>query len=528
MTKAHASYTRRAIDSLLTPQPLQSKIIQFLQWGVYAFQDTKTCSVFRSARKKILPYKEWQLWLSFFATFIFFLASPYLPGYTLVKIVGIIIFWESVFFVVSKDSLHVITHYLLSIYILLTAMEYKRRIFMYEVIPPSYPFYFQLADVCLFMLLLIILRKDTLKTSAFLPLLLLFFGIISISAFASMNLFSSFSFLLIISRGIITYIVLQNTLDNDQAIRVFFKALFFVSILICLFGITQYLSKNLLSVFYNVQHFDVTTPYFRITSAFGHPNQLAAFLVLAAIPASAFAFATFSPAIGVIAASLFTFTLILTFGRVGIASYFFGILLFLYLKGKILLSKDTIKIDYAIIPIILLCMILLLPALSERMRDSSLSETWDTRKNLIIEGSLIMEDFPFFGVGINAFGDFLRMQPYNLVGETIPFIHNELLHIGAEAGIFAMIILLFIVALPVLLAYSLLGAGENKRDLMSAALFCSVAAFNIFLFFEGVLFWDPFFHLFIAFMAILVTFKQNDSHSNPHSDSRDPKLSVSQ
>lgn len=260
-----------------------------------------------------------------------------------------------------------------------------------------------------------------------------------------------FSNLWLLLESWLIFLYFANNIKDRQTIFNIIVVLLLTGVLQAFLGLAQYASRGHLGleVFAETKSYNVmmagTEVVSRVSGTFGHPNNLAGYLVMLVLINLALFWAPLSPGVHLAlwpALSLITAALILTFSRGGWMALGFGGMLTLYLcflrwnRHRIL----SFLLALALLIVFVIGSVTLISPLRQRLflEDYGAAQSRIPMTQVALN---IIEHNPWLGIGL---GNYIFAAPdYDLTPEGISYefprpVHNEFLLIAAEQGLPAL------------------------------------------------------------------------------------------
>jgi len=318
------------------------------------------------------------------------------------------------------------------------------------------------------------------------------------SIFFSTKPLTSFAAWIILLTFSLTYFLIVNNLKSRKQLERIIKALVIATTLVAVIGIIQYYTG--LGVSYRLKYFsfDFLQQGYRVKSTMSNPNILAGLFVLA-IPLSLslllgnykkLHYASKTKTIGkdilmALSALAMILCLIFTYSRGGWIGLLGALLIFGWLKNK--------KFFILFLLSILLSTVLIggvrnrLESLTNIYFSSNIERLYGWQSAL-----KIIKDHPFFGCGLNTFQQIYPQYMAPQAKEMLAHAHNTFLQIGAEMGLIALGIFIWIFfTLFSHLWYTFKNIPERNLNIITLGVFSGFVGFFIHSQFDVVMDYTP-------------------------------------
>lgn len=296
----------------------------------------------------------------------------------------------------------------------------------------------------IFILRCIIVRDIKFRNTAVLIPFLLFFFASLLSLFNSVNMKDSIHGLTKVLRSLALVLVVLHSVEDNRSLRKVIYALLLGAAFICIDGIYQYfVGSDFLRGNLIVENIGLR----RISASFSGANDFGVYLVTLTPLAwvlSLYYLKSKQRILGIILAGFLTSCLLLTYGR----GSFLGLLVVCLIF--ILVKKDKFLIA-------LFCLFLIItPFIMPKSVKNWIKQVKSPLVILSNEDRIIMyrtaiemiKAHPVVGVGVNTFVDNYPKYKVPEFGFTTPdksYAHNSYLQMGAEIGIFGLVIFLWLI-----------------------------------------------------------------------------------
>ncbi|MEA3321204.1 MAG: O-antigen ligase family protein [Bacillota bacterium] len=279
--------------------------------------------------------------------------------------------------------------------------------------------------------------------------------------------------ILVSCTALISYVLI-----NQQSIEKILKFIIFTSTLVSVWGILQYVSgfhsffvsDEILqrwSVYGITGGDDLADEYHRITGTFFSPNTLGVYLntiiiLLFSIVLGGKYNETFNKKFVLIAISINSLGLFLTFSRTSWFSLLLAIAVILFLKER---KKFLISIFLLLLFFVVSLVIIPNEYWVTKLR---LDMGLGLRYYLWLDGWLIFRDYPIFGVGQGMFSNYYLNYVYIPSTYLFEHPHNMLLFMLSELGLFSIIFFTMFSAMYLTKLKELYSTLKNHRSLNSS------------------------------------------------------------
>lgn len=281
------------------------------------------------------------------------------------------------------------------------------------------------------------------NTVVLIPFLVFFFAS-WLSIFNSVNINSSIHGLTKVLKNLAIVLVVSHSIKDKKLLRKVIFALLGGAAFVCVDGIFQYFTGK---DFFRGYPIVITLDLRRISASFSGANDFGVYLVSLTPLAwvlSLYYFKSRQRIIGMILAGLLTLCLLLTYGRGSFLGLLVTCLIFLLVK------KDKRLI--AAFCLILIAIPFIMPKSIKEWTKKTKSPlvVFANEDRLMIYRTAIgmVKAHPFIGVGVNTFIDNYPEYESLVLGFTMfgkSYAHNSFLQMGAEIGIFGLVIFVWFV-----------------------------------------------------------------------------------